>query len=150
MSYATLSDMYARYSRDSLHLLTISKMTDWQSLSAEALQQAQAQLIQVALDDATATIDGYIDGRATLPLATVPVVLVRITCVLARFALEEGAATEKATQDAEAAIRLLEKVSSGDVSLGLSKESERPTGGDVAMMTSQGSVWSRDKSKGFI
>ncbi|EML5157550.1 TPA: gp436 family protein [Morganella morganii] len=150
MSYATLADMYARYSRDALHILTDVKIDDWQSLSPEELQSAREHLIQVALDDSSATIDGYIDGRATLPLETVPVVLIRIACVLTRFALEEGAATEKATKDAEAAIRLLEKVSAGDVGLGLSKDAERPAGGDIAVITSQGSVWSRDKSKGFI
>ncbi|MEQ5119501.1 gp436 family protein [Morganella morganii] len=150
MSYATLADMYARYSRDALHILTDVKIDDWQSLSPEELQSTREHLIQIALDDSTATIDGYIDGRATLPLETVPVVLVRIACVLTRSSLEEGAATEKATKDQEDVIRLLEKVSAGDVSLGLSKESERPTGGDVAIITSQGSVWSREKSKGFI
>lgn len=150
MSYATLADMYARYSRDALHILTDVKIDDWQSLSPEELLRAREHLIQLALDDSAATIDGYIDGRATLPLETVPAVLIRISCVLARFALEEGEATEKATKDKEDVIRLLERVSAGDVSLGLSKESERPTGGDVAIITSQGSVWSRNKSRGFI
>ncbi len=150
MSYATLADMYARYNRDALHILTDVKIADWQSLSPEELLHAREHLIQLALDDSSATIDGYIDGRATLPLETVPAVLIRISCVLARFALEEGEATEKATKDKEDVIRLLEKVSAGDVSLGLSKESERPTGGDVAIITSQGSVWSRNKSRGFI
>ncbi|CDL79729.1 gp436 family protein [Xenorhabdus cabanillasii] len=150
MSYATLSDMYARYSHDALYTLTDIKIDDFHSLSPEALKHAREHLIQIALADASATIDGYIDGRATLPLKTVPVVLVRIACVLARFALEEGAATEKATKDQEDAIRLLEKVAAGDVSLGLSKEAERPASGDVAIITSSGSVWGRQKSRGFI
>ncbi|CAM3718984.1 gp436 family protein [Xenorhabdus thuongxuanensis] len=150
MSYATLSDMYARYSRDALNTLTDSKIDDFHSLSPAALQRTREHLIQIALDDAAATIDGYIDGRATLPLKTVPVVLIRIACVLARFTLEEGEATDKATKDQEDAIRLLEKVAAGDVSLGLSKEAERPASGDVAIITSSGSVWSRPKSRGFI
>ncbi|PHM49351.1 gp436 family protein [Xenorhabdus miraniensis] len=150
MSYATLGDMYARYSHEALHTLADSKIDDVHHLSAEELKSTRERLIQIALNDAAATIDGYIDGRATLPLKTVPVVLVRIACVLARFALEEGAATEKATKDQEDAIRLLEKVAAGDVSLGLSKEAERPASGDVAIITSSGSVWSRQKSQGFI
>ncbi|MDC9620136.1 DUF1320 family protein [Xenorhabdus sp. XENO-7] len=150
MSYAILSDMYARYSRDALHTLTDSKIDDYHRLSPPELNRAREHLIQVALDDAAATIDGYIDGRATLPLKTVPVGLVRIACVLARFALESGAATEKATKDQEDVIRLLEKVAAGDVSLGLSKDAERPAGGDVAIITSSGSVWGRKQSRGFI
>ncbi len=150
MSYATLKDIYARYSQSDLHLLTDRKIDNSFSLPLEELTSARHAILQIALDDATATIDGYIDGRATLPLKTVPTVLVRAACVLARFSLEEGKATDKATKDQEDIIRLLEKVSSGDVSLGLSPEAERPTGGDVAIITSAGSVWARDRSKGFI
>lgn len=150
MSYATLTDIYARYSHDDLHQLTDRKIDNSFSLPLEELTLARNKKLQIALDDATATIDGYIDGRATLPLKTVPTVLVRAACVLARFSLEEGKATDKATKDQEDIIRLLEKVSSGDVSLGLSAEAERPTGGDVAIIQSAGSVWSRDRSKGFI
>ncbi|EOF5041049.1 gp436 family protein [Providencia rettgeri] len=150
MSYATLNDMYARYSQSDLHTLIDVKIDNSFTLSSEELTDARHRLLQIALDDATATIDGYIDGRATLPLKTVPTVLIRVACVLARFSLEEGQATEKATKDKEDVIRLLEKVSAGDISLGLSREAERPTGGDVAIIQSAGSVWSRDKSRGFI
>ncbi|ETS32096.1 hypothetical protein BB987_20405 [Photorhabdus temperata] len=150
MSYATLADMYARYSRDGLNTLTDVKIDDWAALTADELTLVRQRLIQTALDDACATIDGYIDSRATLPLKTVPSVLIRVACVLARFSLEDGAATEKATKDSEDAIRLLEKVAAGDVSLGLSKEAERPEGGDIAQITSAGSVWQREKSRGFI
>lgn len=150
MSYATLNDMYARYSQSDLHTLIDVKIDNSFTLSSEELTDARHRLLQIALDDVTATIDGYIDGRATLPLKTVPTVLIRVACVLARFSLEEGQATEKATKDKEDVIRLLEKVSAGDISLGLSREAERPTGGDVAIIQSAGSVWSRDKSGGFI
>lgn len=150
MSYATLKDMYSRYSLDALRTLANAKIDNWHELDAPALTAEQERLIQIALDDATATIDGYIDSRATLPLKTVPTVLIRVACVLARFALEDGSATDKATKDSEDVLRLLEKVASGDISLGLSKEAERPDGGDVAMMSSAGSVFARDKSKGFI
>lgn len=150
MSYATLNDMYARYSQSDLHTLIDVKIDDSFAEPSDELTNARHRLLQIALDDATATIDGYIDGRATLPLKTVPTVLIRVACVLARFSLEEGQATDKATKDKEDVIRLLEKVSAGDISLGLSREAERPTGGDVAIIQSAGSVWSRDKSRGFI
>lgn len=150
MSYATLTDIYARYSLKDLNLLTDKKIADSRQLSPEELEIERKRILQIALDDAAATIDGYIDGRATLPLKTVPTVLVRVACILARFSLEEGKATDKATKDQEDMIRFLEKVSSGDISLGLSTDAQRPAGGDIAIMESAGSVWSRRKSKGFI
>lgn len=150
MSYATPDDIYARYSQTSVHLLTDQRIDQAFNLSPEALTAERLRLLNVALEDAAATIDGYIDGRAVLPLQTVPTVLVRAACVLARFALEDGQATDKATKDKDDILRLLEKVSTGEVSLGLSRDAERPTGGDVAMIQSAGSVWARHKAKGFI
>lgn len=150
MSYATQADIYARFRRNSIELLLDNKIENVTKMAPEEREIARASILQVALDDAAATIDGYIDGRATLPLKAVPAVLVKVACQLTRFALEDGKATDKATKDADDALRLLEKVAAGDISLGLSKDAERPEGGDIAIMTSAGSVWGRKSSKGFI
>lgn len=68
MSYATLTDIYSRYSADSLHTLVDTKIDNWHNLESAELATERGRLIQIALDDAAATIDGYIDSRATLPL----------------------------------------------------------------------------------
>ena len=147
MSYATVTDMYARYGRGVLRDLAEQKIdVDDDGTPLQTVEQ----VIEAALTDASAAIDGYIDGRATLPLKTVPAALVRHCCVLARYALEEGAATEKAEKEQVQTLAYLEKVAAGDISLGLTETEERPEAGDAVVFSSAGSVWSRQGSKGFI
>ncbi|SQI34947.1 Mu-like prophage protein gp36 [Leminorella richardii] len=147
MAYATVADMYVRYQRAVLHDLADKKI-DYDD-TGEPLQTVE-QVIEAALTDASVAIDGYIDGRATLPLKTIPAALVRHCCVLARYAMEEGAATEKAEKEYEATLSYLNKVATGDISLGLTKEEARPEAGDAVVFESAGSVWTRKGSKGFI
>ncbi|WP_140918659.1 gp436 family protein [Limnobaculum xujianqingii] len=147
MVYASVADMNVRYGRDTLRQLAEQKIdcdNDGQPL------QTVEQVIETALADASAAIDGYIDTRLLLPLQKVPAVLIRHTCILARYALEPGAATEKAEKEYDATIRFLEKVSTGDISLALTQDEEQPDTGDVVVMENAGSVWARDRSKGYI
>ncbi|GKX57617.1 hypothetical protein SOASR030_37290 [Leminorella grimontii] len=147
MAYATVADMNVRYGRDVLRDLAEEKI-DCDD-SGQPLQTVE-QVIETALADASAAIDGYIDVRLLLPLKKVPAVLIRHTCILARYALESGAATEKAEKEYEATIRFLEKVGAGDISFGLTADDQVPESGDVVVFESAGSVWTRKGSKGFI
>ncbi|MHC1700289.1 MAG: gp436 family protein [Humidesulfovibrio sp.] len=83
---------------------------------------ADAELVERALTDATAEIDSYLAARYTLPLPTVPAVLVRLACDMAvyRITSEYGAGlTEERRQRYEDAVAWLRRAGSGDVSLGL-------------------------------
>ena len=106
--------------------------------------------IYEALDDAAQTIDSYLAGRYTLPLTSVPAVLSRHCCYLARYYLEKNRATEQARQDYEDSLRFLEKVASGAISLGLSDSGETVESDNTVVMESDGSVWARERAKGFI
>ncbi len=103
-----------------------------------------------ALEDASYTIDSYLAGRYTLPLKNVPAVLERHCCYIARYFLEKNFATEQARRDYEDTIKFLEKVANGAVSLGLSEAEEVPESNNSATIESGGSVWAREKSRGFI
>ena len=76
-----------------------------------------------ALADARNTIDSYIAGRYTLPLSTVPQVLTRIACELARYYLYDDQITDTVKQRYDANIKFLVGVASGDVKLGVDAES---------------------------
>ncbi|SNV66898.1 gp436 family protein [Haemophilus pittmaniae] len=139
MSYATLDDLRKRYGE--ADLLDLAQQSDgsWDTVK-----------IYEALDDAAQTIDSYLAGRYTLPLTSVPAVLSRHCCYLARYYLEKNRATEQARQDYEDSLRFLEKVASGAISLGLSDSGETVESDNTVVMESGGSVWARERAKGFI
>jgi phage gp36-like protein len=90
--------------------------------------------VQRALEDAGAEIDGYLAGRYTLPLASVPRVLVNVGCDIARYRLYKDIATDLVRKRYEDAVKLLEKVASGKVTLGLdvAKQPVAEAGGPAA------------------
>lgn len=149
MMYATAQDIYSRYSKTAINQLVDNKI-DVDDATGEQLQTRE-QIINNAILDASAAIDGYISGRITLPVDKVPAVLVRAACVLAYYNLADGVATEKAEKDKDDVIRFLEKVAAGQISLGLTIDNSKlDEAGDVAVITSSGSVWARGRSRGFI
>lgn len=149
MAYATVQDVYSRYSKTVINQLADSKI-DIDEATGEPLQTRE-QIISNAILDASAAIDGYISGRVTLPIDKIPAVLVRAACVLAYYNLADNVATEKAEKDKDDVIRFLERVASGQISLGLSIDNSKlDEVGEVAVITSAGSVWARGRSRGFI
>lgn len=139
MLYATQSDFIKRYEERTLRLLCANEDG---TLNTDKIQEA--------LEDASQTVDSYLAGRYSLPLATVPAVLARHCCYLARYFLEKGRATDQARQDYEDSIRYLEKVANGTISLGISETGETVESDNVVIMESAGSVWSRNNAKGFM
>ncbi|HED4399307.1 TPA: DUF1320 family protein [Pasteurella multocida] len=137
--YATQESLIKRYTADVL--LTVA-MTAQRTLDEAKVQES--------LEDASQTIDSYLAGRYSLPLKQIPAVLERHCCYIARYFLEKNRATNQARQDYEDSIRYLEKVAAGTISLGISEQGETVESDNTTMIESAGSVWARDKSKGFI
>lgn len=135
MLYATPEGLVKRYGEQSIKTLATS---------------ADSPKVAEALEDASQTIDSYLAGRYTLPLKSVPAVLERHCCYIARYFLEKNRATEQARRDYDDSIRYLEKVASGTISLGISEDGETVEGDNVAIIESAGSIWARDRAKGFI
>lgn len=109
MAYATVADLIARFGEEELIQLT-------DRAGAHAVDSAIAQR---ALDDASAEMDGYLAVRYQLPLPTVPTLLARIACDVARYRLWEDHASDEVRRRYEDARRLLEAIAKGLVSLGL-------------------------------
>ncbi|HDR1810470.1 TPA: DUF1320 family protein [Pasteurella multocida] len=137
--YATQESLIKRYTAD---VLLAVAMTAQKTLDEVKIQEA--------LEDASQTIDSYLAGRYSLPLKQIPAVLERHCCYIARYFLEKNRATNQARQDYEDSIRYLEKVAAGTISLGISEQGETVESDNTTMIESAGSVWARDKSKGFI
>jgi phage gp36-like protein len=112
VAYATSADLVSRYGETE-----ILQLTDRAGLGVvDELVAAEA------LDDASAEVDTYLVGRYDLPLATTPLVLVRLTCEIARYRLypEPSEAVRRAYEDAR---RVLEQLAAGKLTLGLPEDS---------------------------
>lgn len=123
MSYATQVDLVQRYGAQEL-----AQLTDPVASSA-----IDAEIVARALADADAEIDARLGGRYTLPLATVPVLLVRMACDIARFYLWGDSASEAVRARYTDATKLLDKIATGLIPLPSAVALE-PGGGGVAVV----------------
>lgn len=108
MTYAVKQDMIDRLGSEEL-----AQITDREN--AEVIDD---QVLGVALADADATINSYIEGRYTIPLSTVPHVLVAAAVKLARYQLHDDGASEQITKDRDDTLAWLKDISSGTARLG--------------------------------
>lgn len=152
MVYAQPSDMIARYPNRDLVQLTNEDSTQT-TVNQTVLQQALA--------DASAEIDGYLEGRFTLPLTDPPAVLARLTCDVAMYRLQalrplhDLAEARKRYEDA---VAVLVRVADGTLTLGLAPDNQEPAEAADAVVTEAGGdrsgalpqrVFSRGTLKGF-
>lgn len=111
MPYATLADMTARFGEEQLIQLSDRAGTGVMDES----------VIEQALADASAVVDGYLAGRYPVPLDPVPAILVGYVCDLARYNLYPDAQMpdeHPVRQRHKDAIRFLETVGQGKLNLG--------------------------------
>ncbi|PAY00139.1 hypothetical protein CKO50_17085 [Pseudoalteromonas sp. HM-SA03] len=142
MTYAAAEDMQNRFNHQDLVLLT--------ERSHSAPGEVDMAVLTQALEDATAEINAYLSGRYMLPLNIVPTALVRICCDIARYFLSGDNAPEHIHQRYMDAVKFLKAVNAGAVSLGIDSQGDKAETNDTAVMESAGSVFARNKAKGFI
>ena len=140
--YAGKADMIERFGEQEL-----IDLTDRNGSAGTIVDE----VLNAALGDASADIDGYLAGRYPLPLTFVPPVLIRHSCDLTRYYLYDNRLDPQhpAARRYTATIRFLEQMARGTVQLGLPQE-QVPDSVDLAEMASQPTVFGREKSKGFI
>jgi phage gp36-like protein len=110
MSYATYQDMVNYFGEREVRLISDRDNTG----------NPDPLVIEGGLQTADAEIDSFIAGRYALPLRETPRVLVGIACDIARYRLTGTERTESAVilERYRMAIRYLEKVAAGSVTLG--------------------------------
>lgn len=110
MSYATNAELIERFGET-----VLIQLADRQG---SGLMDAAALLvIDSALADATAKIDSHLAKRYSLPLASVPSVLVPIACSLAFYYLCGSNINEERRKDFRDAERFLESLGAGSAIL---------------------------------
>jgi phage gp36-like protein len=112
MTYASQSDMIARFGEDEVIQLT----------DRAALGVVDAAVLLAALEEADAEINPYLQSRYAVPMVDVPRIIVGYACDIARYRL--CGATAMVTEDTRSrykdAVRFLENAASGKVLLGVS------------------------------
>jgi phage gp36-like protein len=108
--YAQIADLVGRYGE-----AEIVQLTDRATPPTGAIDTSVAER---ALGDADAEIDAYLGGAYTLPLASAPPVLTRVACDIARYRLWDDQAPEEVRHRYLDAVRLLEAIATGKVTLG--------------------------------
>lgn len=136
MAYATRQDMVNTIGERELIELTDREQTGAinDSVLAGALATAEAE------------VDSYLAGRYPLPFANPPLVLTAYTCDIARYHLGRDGdvvVSENMRERYRDAIRYLEKVAEGKVSLGRDAAGEEVATEDTVVMESGGRVFGR-------
>jgi phage gp36-like protein len=145
MTYCTKQDLIDRFSEREL-----IQLTDRTNTPASTVDDV---VVDRALGDATALIDGYIGKVYTLPLATVPDMLVKLSADIARFYLH-GEGVEKdspiriAYNDAMAYLRDVAKGLIQLIDVG-SGETPPAAGGGQVQVISPPKIFSRDSLRNY-
>ena len=108
MSYCTQADLIERFGT-----AEITQLSDRAGLGT-----LDSAVIEGAIADADAEIDGYLSGRYALPLINVPLVMTRIACDIARYWLFGQDTTPLVKDRYDQAISYLGKVAAGTITLG--------------------------------
>jgi phage gp36-like protein len=111
VAYASREDMEARFGERE-----VIALTDRQGSGA-----VNEAVLSEALEAADDEINGYLRGRYGLPLPTVPRLITRLACDIARYRLcgAEVTETEPVRNRYKDAVKLLESIAAGKISLGL-------------------------------
>jgi len=136
--------MINRYPNRDLVQLTNEDPTSTSVQSAPILQ---------ALSDASAEIDGYLEGRFELPLAEPPAVLSRLATDIAMYRLQSLRPLHDladARRRYEDAIELLAKIAAGELTLGIAADgSEAPAASEAETVRGPSRVFGRRNLKGY-
>ncbi|MBT9431355.1 DUF1320 domain-containing protein [Candidatus Sodalis endolongispinus] len=138
--YASLEDMVLRFGEREVRTLTDRDNTG--EIDAAVL----AGGLQAAVDE----INGYIGGRYTLPLPVVPSNLRGIACDIARYRLTgtERVCTDEIRDRYRDAIRYLENVANGRVTLATTQNGGTLQGNAGAAFFSGRRIWGRNQTGG--
>lgn len=135
MPYATPSALMERFDAEEIAQLAdrsiprlvtgdmLSTAADGGSLAAYTAQQQAAiqaalAVVNLALQDACDTINGYIMGRYTVPIVNPPQAIVLTECNLARYFLHDDSPPDQVQKRYEAAIDFVKALRDGKVNIG--------------------------------
>ena len=140
--YSALDDMIAQFGQRALVDLT--------DRAAPYSGKIDAAILEDALRQASALVDGYLAGRYALPLAHVPTLVATLTQSIAFYRLHIDVASEKAERDHKAAVAVLRDIAKGNVKLPAELNAPAPASESNAEFIGGERVFTEISLKGFV
>jgi phage gp36-like protein len=135
-----------------LFVLTVSG-GDRSAYSEDEISAADQALNRVSkvVEDACALIDGYVETRLTMPLPEVPRLLLQIAGDVFRYLIYDDQLDVESIIERRYrnAIKLLEQIRDGKLSVGAPIEDETGGNADSAEVRTPGRIFSRETLKDF-
>ena len=142
MTYATLAQLTDRYGARMLVALT--------DRAGTASGEIDMAVVDRALADTDAMIDGYLAGRYALPVAEVPPLLADLAQVIAIWKLHPHQPDPKIETDYRDARKSLEAIAHGTIRLARDGLQVAGTGGTGARATDRERPLTAANMKGFV
>ena len=140
MGYALQEDLTKQLPVDDLIMLT-------DDVGAGVVDSV---MVTSALEDADTEIDGYLGSRYTLPLETPPAILNKLAVDITIYNLygRRGGPPDHVDARYKNAVRFLENIAKGDISLG-PEDPEGTGSGDTAEVSAPTRIFTRTTLEGF-
>lgn len=142
MTYASLDNLVQRYS-----LRTLVQVSD---RTVPPTGQVDQLVVDRALADTDAMIDGYLSARYRLPMATVPPLLVDLAEVIAIYKLYRATPTDKVREDYRDALAMLARIADGSVRLPIDGIDAPANAESGVRATDRARTMTADTLKGFV
>ncbi|WP_347253458.1 DUF1320 domain-containing protein [Leminorella grimontii] len=137
MGYCTQDDLIEAFGEKEIRQLS--------DRASPPTGQIDSAVVNNAISDADSEINMYLEGRGLLPLKSVPEVLRRIACDLARFYLYQNPKDDSPVAKTYGRrVKQLEGVAAGRLSLGLDSAGEVMEPEDTVMFSSGRNMFKRD------
>lgn len=142
MTYTTLAILTDRFGDRAL-----VDLTDRADPATGAIDVA---VIDRALADTDAVIDGYLKGRYVLPLVETPPLLVDIASSIAIYKLHRYTPDEKIKKDYDDAMRSLRDIARGDLRLDVAGAEPEGSGSSGVQATDRERPMTPENLRGFV
>ncbi len=142
MPYANLQDLTDRYGEPLLIDLTDRAEVPTGSVDTDVVDRALA--------DTDAVIDGYLAARYALPMASVPTIITDLALQIAIYKLHIFEPGEKIGNDYKAALAMLKEIGAGVIQLQVAGIETPGTGGSGARTTDRERPMTGTTLKGFV
>lgn len=142
MTYVTQDQLVTRFGRPMLVALT--------DRGELATGEIDGSIVDRALADTDALIDGYLLARYVLPMAEVPALITDIAGAIAAWKLHTTAPDPKIEADYKAAMQLLTAIAAGNVRIPVQGVDPAEVGDTGAQVTDRRRTFTADSMRGFI